>query len=820
MSSKNCPMTESPTDRLALSRLALVVAAGLLALPVMAQRVPPVAQAEQTPAQATQTPSSQGDDPEEAGTTPPELQRQSPSAPDIWATQFESETSRAQRLYLGPLPVREPVAEPMPAARPPTSILVGPYIPEGEIALPDFEAEQDEDTSSEPARSGTPAEADAALAADISVDPLSTLDPAAVGAWSVGEGEPFPIDMWRGTSRDSLTTLIPELPMTVRSPVMRELARRLLLSPARLPGERPSQSATIDAGLPEAQEEPRPAISAPADSPWEISNELFDRLRIAQGDGAQAEGRGEPSVSSVEEFSAEPLAPPESRADMRLLTLRLERLRAGGGLRDLLALAERVPDAALTEEILRLRTDALLVLGDYDAGCSAARDGVSQSGAAYWLRALAMCEALEGNRNAVFFHLNLLDEAGEGGPGFAALVEALLSEIEGSRPAVPEDVLGSTQTLDTVLFALSRLTRTLIPRDLALSAEPLVLDALVELPDFDAETHLSIAGEALKLGLLGGDTLREIYTAMAFTEEELARAGEILEAVQAEADAPPDAEQAKAPESSEPEVADAASSIDELDETEPESPPIRGLRLDALLYQKVAAAKTPEERLRWMSDLVERARTAGRIFAVAEALSGPLSAVRVDPSLARFADTAGRIHLVVGEIDAALDWYEAARFAADEGDTVARSALIRLWPLLVVTDRSRNVPYSRRMLEQWWEGRAVLKPGERLQWGDRLFALLEELGFAVPARLRRAAMAAPQRVAPVPPSTLWRQLIMVAMDERLGEGVLTSLVSLGKAGPSRGQPAVVATAVGALEAVGLEAEARRLALESLIAAGF
>ena len=783
-------MTDFPTDRPAALRLALVGLGLLAAAPAAAQEAQP-SSGQPSPQAAEQT-------------APPPNAGQRESLPDIWsrfpATQDSAGEPLPVRPYLGPLPVRQAESEPVPADRPPTSILVGPYIPEGEIALPDLDDEAEEtapetaEAQEPPAAEATPEAADAELAAGISVDTLSSLSPAAVGAWSEGEGEPFPVDMWRGTSRDTLTALIPELPMAVRSPVMRALARRLLLSPARLPGEIEAKAA----GESQASAGPENAgVTAPS-------------LQNAPA----------PSASSDTGISADALETPASETDLRLLTLRLERLRAGGALRDLLALAERVTETALTEEILRLKADALLVLGDYDAGCTAARDGVSQSGAAYWLRALAMCEALAGNRNAALFRLTLLAETGESGPGFATLVEALLAEIEGSPIPLSEDVLAEAERLDTVLFALSRLTRAPIPRELALSAEPLVLDALVELPDFDSETHLAIAERALGLGLLGGETLRDIYAAAPFTDDELARAREILESARAEESAEavkraPSAAEAAADETA---AEMPAEDMPDLDEAPPA--PIRGLRLEALLYQRAIATDDPEARLQWMADVLERARKTERTFAVAEALAGPLSAIAAEPSLAPFADVAGRIHLAIGDVDAALPWYEAARMAADMGSVAARNALVRLWPLLVVTDRSRSVPYSRRMLELWWQGRGELDRAARLTRGDRLFSLFLELGFDVPAHLRHAAMAAPHRRKATPPSTLWRQLIVVALDERLGEGVLTALAALGEAGSDAAQPAVMSTAVGALMAVGLEAEARRLALESLIAAGF
>ena len=72
----------------------------------------------------------------------------------------------------------------------------------------------------------------------------------------------------------------------------------------------------------------------------------------------------------------------------------------------------------------------------------------------------------------------------------------------------------------------------------------------------------------------------------------------------------------------------------------------------------------------------------------------------------------------------------------------------------------------------------------------------------LPARARRPAL-----------------LLLVACSGRGGETVLLALLALGEAGPARADPLVLAAVLPALSAVGLEREARALAIEAAIARG-
>jgi len=70
--------------------------------------------------------------------------------------------------------------------------------------------------------------------AAIQVEGLSAVDPDSVGTIGPDAGG-LGVDMWSGTSRRFIETLLARLPDRIESPTLRDLARRLLLSVARVP---------------------------------------------------------------------------------------------------------------------------------------------------------------------------------------------------------------------------------------------------------------------------------------------------------------------------------------------------------------------------------------------------------------------------------------------------------------------------------------------------------------------------------------------------------------------------------------------------------
>ena len=82
----------------------------------------------------------------------------------------------------------------------------------------------------------------------IEVNPLDEIAPDSLGTLGP-EGGGFGLDMWRGSERGVVARLMRRLPGEMRSPAMRNLARRLLLSTAAPPPETAGQNARSEANL-------------------------------------------------------------------------------------------------------------------------------------------------------------------------------------------------------------------------------------------------------------------------------------------------------------------------------------------------------------------------------------------------------------------------------------------------------------------------------------------------------------------------------------------------------------------------------------------
>ena len=88
--------------------------------------------------------------------------------------------------------------------------------------------------SSEPDATAPGLPQDAAPPPEIQVKDLGSVDPEAVGTLDAASGG-FGADMWLGTPRATIQRLIGAIPAEIRSPVMRSLAERLLLTAAAMP---------------------------------------------------------------------------------------------------------------------------------------------------------------------------------------------------------------------------------------------------------------------------------------------------------------------------------------------------------------------------------------------------------------------------------------------------------------------------------------------------------------------------------------------------------------------------------------------------------
>ena len=71
----------------------------------------------------------------------------------------------------------------------------------------------------------------------------------------------------------------------------------------------------------------------------------------------------------------------------------------------------------------------------------------------------------------------------------------------------------------------------------------------------------------------------------------------------------------------------------------------------------------------------------------------------------------------------------------------------------------------------------------------------------------------------MPQPALWRSLDIATQNIRVGETILLSLLVLGESGPAQANPTVLHKVIKSLRTIGLEEEARALAVEAAVAAG-
>ena len=148
-------------------------------------------------------------------------------------------------------------------------------------------------------------------------------------------------------------------------------------------------------------------------------------------------------------------------------------------------------------------------------------------------------------------------------------------------------------------------------------------------------------------------------------------------------------------------------------------------------------------------------------------------------------------------------------------DSRARRELAALTPLFALAGvgGSQAVPALDEAAVAAWRAATPAAGAE----AARLFALLEGIGSPVPDQAWWQELEPPlQRSLSVPVSPLWRGLERAVAGQRKGEAVLFALQMLNGA-PEAAHGAALTAALRALRAVGLDQEARAIAVATALA---
>ncbi|MCC7168564.1 MAG: hypothetical protein IT565_13445 [Rhodospirillales bacterium] len=474
-----------------------------------------------------------------------------------------------------------------------------------------------------------------------------------------------------------------------------------------------------------------------------------------------------------------------------ILTARLGRLAAMGERRGLDELAQSTASLR-TEPLARLRADQALLRNDASAACNQARDsGAGQNDRTrddrtgndrYWAEINVFCRALAGEHERAALAAQLLRETGTAPAD--QVVDALVRAMRGDIA----EPLASLKDPTPLTLAMLRAARQPVPGDIM--TKPLAGDMLVALagsPNATLETRLAAAERAVALGAMAGESLSQIYVSVPHTPVE---------------------------------IADALA----------RAPALGGAKGRSLLHRAIET----------QSDLVERVKLLRAALAPGNDRIGYLAAIRANlaaieaiPPTAAFIAAAPdfiRALLYARRFESARRWLLlVARAPAGE---VADEARLVLWPYAAL-DSGRGpmgealpgaAAISPDDFDGWfaaWRKREVAHDAGRADARTALVqGLLQSFGYPVDVAIWPTLLKPPYATTgPVPSLALTRALQAAEAGGRTGEALLLGLIMLGDGGIAEAGTGVALSVIEVLRGISLEAEARQLAIEALVAAG-
>lgn len=459
--------------------------------------------------------------------------------------------------------------------------------------------------------------------------------------------------------------------------------------------------------------------------------------------------------------------PPTGQADRDLLAIRAEQLARLGNLADMEAFLAVVPANSKDPSLMAFRREVLWLKGDVDGACAQAAADLSVVPNDLDLsRQQLLCRAATGQTKEAQLGIDMLREQGQSDAKLVELVYAL-GGAKGAK--LPADLPPSP-----MLYALIKKANLPVPPEWASTATPALQARLAADETLDAVTRITAAEAAFIAGAMPIDLVTTLYGSQDVTPTQI----------------------------------DALLGSEDKDD---------GPLGHAQLYEGVLRTEQPTHRAQILHRALEMARRFGGYPTAVEANQVALLQMEPAPGLAWFAGDAGRAFYYLGRYERAQAWLNIARNRA-EADAQARDAVPTLALFAQIAGAGQKLTWAPNAVEQWRDAQAKAGDPDAALRAARLFAILAAQGEPVGDQWRQMAESA-QATATLPDTTLLSRLDAAAAAGRRGEAVLISLVLMGPTGPAGAHPLVVNRVLSALNANGLQSEARAIAFETVIANG-
>ena len=448
-----------------------------------------------------------------------------------------------------------------------------------------------------------------------------------------------------------------------------------------------------------------------------------------------------------------------------LLALRAQHLAALGDYEDVAKLIAAAPGRITDEALLRLSVEGRLLGGDNAGACRRVREVGGQFSDVFWRKALIFCQAIVGERSQANLGAALMREQDPKGEAtFHTLLRAMLDDKRAKLAKLP-----SPTPLDVAMLNAAELP---IPEDALDTHDAGLLAAFARNEGLPPETRIAVAERAEAVGTLPTAELAQIYGTMKFKPAQLANA------------------------------------LSEADS-------LGGAQGRALLYVAQRGQSNAAARAELLQQAFVSARAAGLYASALRLYASALKEIPATDDLGWFAGEAARAYFALGQPIDARAWISAGRSFRPAAGAEGATAEVASFPYELIASE-KPLTWDTGRFQRWKQAQGAAAPLRT----TLLLTLLEGLDRAAPDEawdgLARVQI---DPAAHVPSPAVMRRLEVAAATERRGATVLAALATLGDEGPGGCSPLVLGMVIAALRNVGLQAEARALALDAATGGG-
>lgn len=460
-------------------------------------------------------------------------------------------------------------------------------------------------------------------------------------------------------------------------------------------------------------------------------------------------------------------APPDLDAPIEdFIAARLATLNRLGAFDDAVELAALLPGSAIGDAARWHAAESLFWADDVIGACALVRDQIRVTPTRPWRKALMFCQATAGETDAAGLSLALLrDRADEADTGFLTVAAKLIGELTDAPPALD----------DGLSFAATIAAEIAIPPDLVADLPPAAGSALTRLAQLDVETRLAAAERAASFGSLSPEGLAAAYSEPTFSEAELS---------------------------------DARGQAGDTP----------GQFGRALLFQAIRKEQESDQRAGLLSALFDAPGGPG-FGPLARAAGVPLLSISPADTVLWFASDAVPALVAGSRFEAAQAWYLGlAELAVRQPE--AKQVRVRTLPLLAAVRVGPGRSWEPSMAADWWAALPEsYDAAARATAATPVFMTLDALGIRVgPDAWDLFEDAPPTTDVEIPNIGVRYAMRDAARANRIGETALWAMIALGNGGPIGADAITLGSVIRSMRAVGLDEEARALAVEALIEA--